>query len=38
MQNGFVPSSICREPHGGMACEAFENTIAISPALTAGSA
>jgi len=36
MQNGLVPSSICLLPHGGMACEALENTIAIRPAFTAG--
>ena len=36
MQNGLVPSSICFEPQGGMACEALENTIAIMPASTAG--
>jgi len=36
MQNGLVPSSICLLPHGGIACEALENTIAMSPASTAG--
>ena len=38
MQNGLVPSSICLPPQGGIAGEALENTIAIRPASTAGSA